>query len=200
MFTGIVEAMGRVVACEAMGDASRIGIDAAALDRSDIRIGDSIAVSGCCLTVVRQAASRLDFDVSAETLRCTKGFALGDAVNLEKALRLADRLGGHLMSGHVDGMGTVVDCAEIEGGGGSRLIEVDVPPALARYIAAKGSVCVDGVSLTVNGVDGARFGVNLIPHTIAATTFQGRQAGDRVNLEIDLLARYVERMLATGEQ
>jgi riboflavin synthase len=197
MFTGIVEAMGRVVACEAMGDALRIGIDAAALDRSDIRIGDSIAVSGCCLTVVRQAASRLDFDVSAETLRCTKGFALGDAVNLEKALRLADRLGGHLMSGHVDGMGTVVDCAEIEGGGGSRRLEIDAPATLARYIATKGSIGVDGVSLTTNAVAQTRFTVNLIPHTLAVTTLGTLTACARVNLEIDLIARYVERLRAT---
>jgi riboflavin synthase len=196
MFTGIVQAVGRIVASEAIGDASRIAIDPAALDLADVRIGDSIAVSGCCLTVVHAAAARLDFDVSAETLRCTKGFAIGDAVNLEKALRLADRLGGHLMSGHVDGVGTVLDCAEVVGGGGNRLLEVDVPAALARYIAAKGSIAVDGVSLTTNAVAGARFTVNLIPHTLAVTTLGTLAAGAKVNLEIDLIARYVERLRA----
>jgi riboflavin synthase len=196
MFTGIVQAVGRIVASEAIGDASRIAIDPAALDLADVRIGDSIAVSGCCLTVVHAAAARLDFDVSAETLRCTKGFAIGDAVNLEKALRLADRLGGHLMSGHVDGVGTVLDCAEAVGGGGNRLLEVDVPAALAHYIAAKGSIAVDGVSLTTNSVDGARFTVNLIPHTLAVTTLGTLAAGATVNLEIDLIARYVERLRA----
>jgi riboflavin synthase len=196
VFTGIVQAMGRIVAGEAIGDASRISIDAAALDLADVRIGDSIAVSGCCLTVVQTAAARLDFDVSAETLRCTKGFAIGDVVNLEKALRLADRLGGHLMSGHVDGVGTAVDCAEVEGGGGNRLLEVGAPPALARYIAAKGSIAVDGVSLTTNAVAGTRFTVNLIPHTLAVTTLGTLAAGAKVNLEIDLIARYVERLRA----
>jgi riboflavin synthase len=194
MFTGIVQATGRVIAAAAIGDASRIGIDADALDLSDVRIGDSVAVSGCCLTVVHRAARRLDFDVSAETLRCTKGFAIGDPVNLEKALRLADRLGGHLMSGHVDGVGTIVDCAEVAGGGGNRLLEVDAPLALARYMAAKGSIAVDGVSLTTNAVAGTRFTVNLIPHTLAVTTLATLGAGAKVNLEIDLIARYVERL------
>ncbi|MGE5172039.1 MAG: riboflavin synthase [Rudaea sp.] len=196
MFTGIVQATGRVMAAQAIGDASRIGIDAGALDLSDVRIGDSIAVSGCCLTVVRVAAPRLDFDVSAETMRCTKGFAMGDRVNLEKALRLADRLGGHLMSGHVDGVGTVVACAEVVGGGGNRLLEVEAPAALARYVAAKGSIAIDGASLTTNAVAGTRFTVNLIPHTLAVTTLGTIEAGARVNLEIDLIARYVERLRA----
>jgi riboflavin synthase len=156
-------------------------------------------VSGCCLTVVAREGDTLAFDISRESLSLTTlgGLGVGDRVNLEKALRLSDRLGGHLVSGHVDGIGSIVS---VGSDARSQRWTIEAPPALARYIAAKGSVCVDGVSLTVNTVDGARFGVNLIPHTVEHTTFGDRRAGDRVNLEIDMLARYVERMLATGEQ
>lgn len=193
MFTGIIEAVGTVRALEARGGDVRLTIAAAQLDRADIALGDSICVSGCCLTVVAQDGDALAFDVSNESLALTTlgGLHAGDTVNLEKALRLADRLGGHLVSGHVDGMGAIVG---IKPDARSQRWTIEAPVALARYIATKGSVCVDGVSLTVNAVEGARFGVNLIPHTVAATTFGHRGVGDRVNLEVDLLARYVERM------
>jgi len=159
-----------------------------------VALGDSISVSGCCLTVVEIDASRLAFDVSSETLTCTSLDALpvGAGVNLEKALRLADRLDGHLVSGHVDGVGRVI---AIEPDARSQRWTFEVPAELAKYIAGKGSVCIDGTSLTVNETDGARFGVNLIPHTIAVTTFKDKRVGDAVNIEVDLIARYVERLL-----
>jgi riboflavin synthase len=197
VFTGIVQAVGRIVSAERSGDGVRLVLDAGPLDLSDIAQGDSIAVSGCCLTVLQRDASTLAFDVSAETLRCTAGLDGSRPVNLEKALRLSDRLGGHLVTGHVDGVGTVVRFAPVAADSleaGSFRLEVDAPPNLARYIAAKGSIAVDGVSLTVNEVDGARFAVNLIPHTLAVTTLGGLAAGSRVNLEIDLIARYVARL------
>ena len=137
----------------------------------------------------------LEFDVSDETLRCTVGFDVDAEVNLEKALRLSDRLGGHLVSGHVDGVATVAACeAETRGSQANRQLEIDVPAALARYIAPKGSIAVDGVSLTTNAIAGTRFTVNLIPHTLAVTTLRNLHAGARVNLEVDLIARYVERL------
>ena len=195
MFTGIVEAVGRVVACERRADGMRVEVDAGGLDPGDVRIGDSIAVAGCCLTVVDVAPPVLHFDVSGETLACTKGFAVNDSVNLEKALRLSDRLGGHLMSGHVDGVGHVV-AFEMAGSGDTwhRHLAMDVSPALARYVAAKGSIGVDGVSLTTNSVKGTQFAVNLIPHTLAMTTLGTLHPGDPVNIEVDMIARYVERL------
>lgn len=199
MFTGIVQTTGRLARAEARGGDLRLAISAPGFDTADVSLGDSISVSGCCLTVVAVEDGALAFDVSNESLSLTTlgGLRAGDAVNLEPALRLSDRLGGHLVSGHVDGVGTVV---AIEPDARSQRWTVEAPQALARYIAAKGSICVDGVSLTVNAVAGARFEVNLIPHTVAATTFRGRRIGDRVNLEIDLLARYTERLLATSPQ
>ena len=207
MFTGIVQAVGRVAVATPQGDGVRLLVDAdAAFDAGDIAIGDSIAVNGCCLTVVARDvdandASRLAFDVSGETLRCTAHLDGSADVNLEKALRLADRLGGHLMTGHVDGVGTVVAFAPVptsaaasEWDRGSYRLEIAAPRELARFIAAKGSIAVDGVSLTVNGVEGARFHVNLIPHTLAATTLGRLASGVRVNLEVDLVARYVDRL------
>lgn len=196
MFTGIVQACGRVAAQTAVEKGFRLRIDAGTLDLSDVACGDSIAVSGCCLTVIAHDARSFDVDVSQETIDCTSGFALGRSVNLEKALRLADRLGGHLMTGHVDGVGEVVS---VEPVGENRRLEVRVPDALARYIARKGSVSVDGVSLTVNGVDGARFDLNLIPHTLSVTTLQALAPGSRVNIEVDLMARYAERLLEASE-
>jgi riboflavin synthase len=195
MFTGIVQAVGRIVSAPQGGDARRLVVDAATLEASDVAVGDSIAVAGCCLTVVAVeragGAARFAFDVSDETLACTTGLDAAAEVNLEKALRLADRLGGHLMTGHVDGVGTV---AEVRPAGeGSVRLAVDAPAALAPFIAAKGSIAVDGVSLTVNGVAGARFHVNLIPHTLAVTTLRRLAPGARVNLEVDLIARYVAR-------
>jgi len=217
MFTGIVQAVGRIAAATPRGDGLRLEVEAPGFDTADIGIGDSIAVNGCCLTVVDRPAgaggARLAFDVSAETLRCTVGLDGTSEVNLEKALRLADRLGGHLMTGHVDGVGTVVDFAPVAAtrpdgtadaaaaagaDAQSWRLEIEAPAALARFIAAKGSIAVQGVSLTVNGVAGARFHVNLIPHTLEVTTLKALAPGARVNLEIDLVARYVER-LAGGE-
>lgn len=198
MFTGIVQAVGRIAARESRGGDVRLVVDAGSLDLADVAPGDSIAVAGVCLTVVALEGSRWSADVSAETLRLTTlgAIATGDAVNLEKALRLADRLGGHLVSGHVDGVGRVVrvDLASDDGSGGSQRWTFRVPASLARYIAVKGSVCVDGTSLTVNAVDGDTFGVTLIPHTLGATTFGRRKPGDAVNIEVDLMARYAERL------
>jgi riboflavin synthase len=194
MFTGIVAAVGRIVSATPVAGARRLVVACGALDARDVAIGDSIAVAGCCLTVVAiepGAEARLAFDVSAETLACTTGLSDEGDVNLEKALRLADRLGGHLMTGHVDGVGTVAAVAP--DGAGSVRLDVDVPAALAPYVAAKGSIAVDGVSLTVNGVGGTRFHVNLIPHTLAVTTLHRLAPGARVNLEVDLIARYVAR-------
>ena len=181
MFTGIVQAVGRIEKLHPHVVAT------GRLPLSDVRIGDSICVQGCCLTVVRKAKGRLWFDVSRETLRVTTGLDRPGAVNLEKSLALGDRLGGHLVTGHVDGVGVVL--------GFSRgVLKVKAPRNLARYIARKGSICVDGVSLTVNRVSGNAFDVFLIPHTLAVTTLKRLVAGVRVNLEVDLLARYVERL------
>ena len=200
MFTGIVEAVGRIVSRERDGGGVRIAVDAGGLDLSDVAVGDSIAVGGCCLTAVESAAPLVHFDVSDETLTRTTGFRWHAAVNLERALRFSNRLGGHLMSGHVDGVGSVSALAAAADTGPSahRRLEVEVPPALARYIAVKGSVAVDGVSLTTNGVAGARFTVNLIPHTLAVTTLGTLGPGDAVNIEVDLIARYVERLREAG--
>ena len=193
MFTGIVQAVGRVRTVEKRGADARLALDASGLGIDDVAIGDSIAVAGVCLTVVALDASGFAADVSPETLsRTTLGtLAAGDPVNLEKSLRLADRLGGHLVAGHVDGVGKVV--AVHEDGAAQRWI-FSAPRALARYIAVKGSIAIDGTSLTVNEVDGNTFGITLIPHTLAVTTFGARKVGDAVNLEVDLVARYVERL------
>jgi riboflavin synthase len=194
MFSGVVQGIGRLSSVASQGDGVRIAVDAASLDLSDVGIGDSIAVAGCCLTVVAVSGTTVSFDVSAETLSCTAGLDRPGAVNLEKALRLSDRLGGHLVSGHVDGTGAIVRVEALAGDEGSRLVEIDAPEALARFIAAKGSIAVDGVSLTVNAVRGSRFSVNLIPHTLAVTTLGRLVPAARVNLEVDLVARYVARL------
>lgn len=194
MFTGIIQAVGRIARIEPRGGDLRLRIDSAALELASVVPGDSIAVSGVCLTAIGLDARHFDADVSRETLACTTLGALreGDAVNLEKALRVGDALGGHLVAGHVDGVGQVLD---VRADARSQRWRFAAPAALARYIAGKGSICIDGVSLTVNEVDDTGFGVNLIPHTIANTCFAQRRPGDAVNLEVDLLARYVERML-----
>jgi riboflavin synthase len=197
MFTGIVEAVGRIVDAKPHGDGVRIAVDVAGLNVGDVVVGDSIAVAGCCLTVVVIAGPMLSFDLSAETLACTVGLDRPGEVNLEAALRLSDRLGGHLVSGHVDGVGVVARFEPVAGEEGSRMLEIDAPEALARFIAPKGSITVDGVSLTVNDVAGARFAVNLIPHTLAVTTLGRLTGGARVNLEVDLVARYVERLVTS---
>ena len=196
MFTGIVECMGRVVARERRGDAARITVDVGTLAIDELRVGESVAVAGCCLTVAAVEGKRLAFDVSAETLSCTTGFELDRPVNLERALRLSDRLGGHLLAGHIDGVGAVTRLEEIRGAQGNRLLEVEAPAELARFIAPKGSIAIDGVSLTVNTVSGRRFATNLIPHTLAVTTLGALSSGGRVNLEVDLVARYVERLIS----
>ena len=193
MFTGIIAAVGRIADAAASAGGLELRVAAGGLPLDDVLLGDSIAVSGVCLTVVALHADAFEVDVSNETLSCTAGFERGAAVNLEKALRLSDRLGGHLVSGHVDGIGTV---QRVEAAGDNRIVEFSVPRELARYIARKGSVAVDGVSLTVNAVDGGRFTVNLIPHTLAHTNLGRLKAGGAVNIEIDLLARYCERLLA----
>jgi len=198
MFTGIIQSTGRVTRSETRGGDLRFALIAPDLDTSDITLGDSIAVSGCCLTLVEREGDTLAFDVSKESLGLTTlGYlGVGDRVNLEKALRLSDRLGGHLVSGHVDGIGTIT---AIESDARSQRWRIAAPHELMRYIAAKGSVCMDGVSLTVNAVDGDEFEVNLVPYTVAHTTLGDRRVGDRVNLEIDMLARYAERLLVAKE-
>jgi riboflavin synthase len=197
MFTGIVAAVGRIERVEPRPKGLRLSIDAAGLDTGDVAIGDSIAVNGCCLTVVALAGRRFDVDVSQETIDCTTGLGAPGEVNLEKSLRLTDRLGGHLVSGHVDGVGEVVAFEPI---GESHRLIVRAPEGLAKYIARKGSIAVQGVSLTVNRVDGNEFEINLIPHTLAVTTLKHLARGARVNLEVDLLARYAERLLAAGSE
>ncbi len=191
MFTGIVAAVGRIDTVKPAPGGARLRIAAGELDLGDVALGDSIAVSGTCLTVVAFDQTHFEAEVSQATLDCTAGFARGAAVNLEKALRLSDRLGGHLMTGHVDGVGTV---ARFDAAGDNRRLVVTAPREIARYVARKGSVAVDGVSLTVNAVDRNDFEVNLIAHTLASTTLQHLQPGTRVNLEVDLLARYIERL------
>jgi len=194
MFTGIIQAVGSITALEKRGGDMRIGINSGHLPMDDVCIGDSIAVSGVCLTVVELGGNGFSADVSGETLGLTMlgSMALNDAVNLEKALTLETRLGGHLVSGHVDGIGEVTARRE-----DSRSIRftIKAPSGLARYIATKGSVCVDGVSLTVNAVSGAEFELNIVPHTLEATTMNACQPGRKVNLEVDLVARYLERLL-----
>ncbi|MGD8789405.1 MAG: riboflavin synthase [Burkholderiales bacterium] len=193
MFSGIVEAVGRVAAILPAGQTAAVRIDCDGLDLSDVAIGDSIAVNGVCLTVKSLDTGSIEFDVSAETLGVTTGFQQDQRVNLEKSLRLDARIGGHMVSGHVDAVGEVDGVVDSEG---NRVMTIRFPDELARFIARKGSVTVNGVSLTVNSVDGERFSVNLIPHTLEATNLGDMKKNSRVNLEIDLVARYVERMLS----
>lgn len=199
MFSGIIAALGRITALTPRNDGTptvRLTIEAGSLGLEDVTVGDSIACSGVCLTVVDKHDNSFAVDVSPETLSCTIGLDAPGPVNLEKALRLADRLGGHLVSGHVDGVGEVLRFDPV---GDNRLLEIRAPAALAKYIARKGSITVNGVSLTTNTVDGACFTINLIPHTLDATTLGRLKPGSRVNLEIDLIARYVERMLGAEQ-
>lgn len=195
MFSGIIAAVGHISRLTPRNDGTptvRLTVEAGNLGLGDVAVGDSIACNGVCLTVVDKFDNNFCVDVSPETLSCTIGLDAPGPINLEKALRLADRLGGHLVSGHVDGVGEVVRFDPV---GDNRLLEIRAPEALAKYIARKGSITVNGVSLTTNTVSGACFSINLIPHTLEATTLGGLTAGARVNLEIDLIARYVERML-----
>ena len=201
MFTGIVAAVGRITTLEPLGhdgDAGlRLQIAAGALSLDDVAISDSIALNGACMTGTYKTVDSFTVDVSRESLNCTVGLDAPGEVNLEKALTLAERLGGHLVSGHVDGLGTVAYFAPV---GESWKLDILAPASLAKYLAYKGSVVVNGVSLTVNSVAdspaGCTISINLIPHTIEVTTLRLLKAGSRVNLEIDLIARYVERMLS----
>ncbi len=192
MFSGIVAAVGRIATLKPRGDGVRLRIEARGFDLVDVAIGDSIAIQGVCHTVVAKEGESFEVDTSKATLEVTAGLEAGRDVNLEKSLRLSDRLGGHLVSGHVDGVGLVGSADEL--GGRARLV-IRAPQGLARYIARKGSITVDGVSLTVNEVEGAQFEVNVIPHTRASTTLGTLGPGMRVNLEVDSLARYVERAM-----
>jgi len=192
MFSGIVGAVGKIRRVSPRRGGLQLIIEAGTLGLRGVAIGDSIAVNGACLTVVARGRRSFGVDLSRETLRCTAGLEEPGDVNLEKALRVSDRLGGHLVLGHVDGVGTV---ERFERAGANRILRIKAPSGLARYIARKGSIAVHGVSLTVNAVRGAEFEVNLIPHTLAVTTLGQLRVGDRVNLEVDPLARYAERLL-----
>jgi len=195
MFTGIIQARGRLRRCEQRGGDRRLHLDCGPLELAGIKAGDSIAVNGVCLTVVEISGQEIVVDVSRETLRCTTfaRLAAGAVVNLEKALLPTTALGGHLVSGHVDGVGEVLERVAVAR---SLQLRIQVPAELARYIAAKGSVCVDGVSLTVNTVDGAVFSCNIIPHTQVQTIIGEYRPGCAVNVEVDLVSRYIERLLS----
>jgi riboflavin synthase len=201
MFTGIVQGTGRIVEVEPLGFGRRLTIEAPALGLDDVRIGDSIAINGACMTVTARQADRFSIDVSAESLSKTAGLDAQGEVNLEKALRFGDRLDGHLVSGHVDGTGVVETMAPV---GESWSLVVAAPPQLARFLAYKGSIAVNGVSLTINRVEDVlpgtaqaccRVWINLIPHTVEVTSLGALRPGERVNLEVDMIARYLERML-----
>jgi riboflavin synthase len=211
MFTGIIQAIGHIDTVEKLGDGFRLHINAGKLDMSDVQLGDSIALQGACMTVVSMTTSHFAIDISAESLDKTTGLDQPGFINLEKALRFNDRLGGHLVSGHVDGMGTVTLFEQVEqikqtksdgsqNNEGSWHLVIKAPKSLAKYLAYKGSIVVNGTSLTVNKVedvnDGCLMHINLIPHTLQNTTLQYLKTGSLVNLEVDLIARYVERMLS----
>lgn len=199
MFTGIIQAVGSIQSMAPLhatdGD-QRLIVDAQGLPLRDVDIGDSICVRGVCLTVVERSDASFAADVSKETLTVTAGFAIGQEVNLEKSLTLASKLGGHIVTGHVDGVGTVTQLNDL---GASWFLEVRAPHAIKHYIARKGSIAIDGISLTVNSVSDDLFTVNIIPHTFAVTTVRNLDVGAKVNLEVDPIARYVERMLSTVE-
>jgi riboflavin synthase len=196
MFTGIIQAIGNVDTTTKVGEDLKLSIQATNLGLDDVQIGDSIAVNGVCLTVTQRNKTHFEAHVSKETLSVTTGLNSKQAVNLEKALRLQDRLGGHLVSGHVDGTGQVVkfQVMHFEQAGDCWLLAIRAPHEISKYIAKKGSICVDGVSLTVNSIEQDTFTMNIIPHTLENTTFKYLSVGGRVNLEIDQIARYVERM------
>lgn len=194
MFTGIIEALGSVADLQLRGGEWRMNIHSAALDFGDVILGDSIAINGVCLTVTKLGTTSFEVDVSNETMEHTTllGFDKGSKVNLEKALTPNKRLGGHIVSGHVDGVGELL---ALRGDGASIRMDFRAPKELAKYIAQKGSICIDGTSLTVNTVNGATFSVNIIPHTQTETIIQNYKVGSKVNLEVDLIARYLERLM-----
>lgn len=197
MFTGIIQAVGQIESASKMGDDIQLVIHATALGLEDVALGDSIAVNGVCLTATQHSKTHFHAHVSTETLNVTVGLDQPQAVNLEKALRLNDRLGGHLVSGHVDGVGSVVAFTDL---GDCWTLTIEAPRALSKYIAKKGSICVNGVSLTVNSIEKDTFSMNIIPHTLQNTTFHQLKVGSRVNLEIDQIARYVERMTEWAQE
>jgi riboflavin synthase len=204
MFTGIIQTIGSIETVDKLGDGYRLKIQAGGLDMSDVQLGDSIAIQGACMTVVEMSATHFSIDISAESLDKTTGLGQPGFVNLEKALRFNDRLGGHLVSGHVDGMGEVtlfeLVTTDNNNDQGSWHLVIKAPKSLGKYLAYKGSIVVNGTSLTVNQIEdvanGCLMHINLIPHTLENTTLQYLKAGTPVNLEVDLIARYVERMLS----
>lgn len=197
MFSGIIAAVGRITEITPREVGCRLHVDAGKLDISGVALGDSIAHNGVCLTVVAKEGNTFAVDVSPETLSCTVGLSEPGPVNLEKALRLSDVIGGHLVSGHVDGVGEVL---RFDAVGDNRLLEIRAPQDIAKFIARKGSIVVDGTSLTTNSVNGADFTINLIPHTLENTTLNRLKPGSKVNLEVDLIARYCERLLTAERE
>ena len=197
MFSGIIAAVGRITHLTAREAGFRLQVDPGKLDLSDVALGDSIAHNGVCLTVVAKEGNHFMVDVSPETLSCTVGLDAPGPVNLEKALRLSDVIGGHLVSGHVDGVGEVLRFDPV---GDNRMLEILAPREIAKFIARKGSVTVNGTSLTTNEVSGQVFTINLIPHTLENTTLHLLKSGAKVNLEIDLIARYCERLLSAERE
>ena len=196
MFTGIIQAVGHIDTINNIGDDYQLSIQATDLGLSDVKMGDSIAVNGVCLTVATLSTTHFEVHVSAETLSVSVGLNRKQALNLEKALRLQDRLGGHLVSGHVDGVGVVTQFEDIGQANtdGCWLLAIRAPHAISKYIAKKGSICVNGVSLTVNSIENDVFSMNIIPHTLQHTTLKDLKIGSQINLEIDQIARYIERM------
>jgi riboflavin synthase len=198
MFTGLIEEVGRVVSFDRLGSAARLAV-AASFPADEVRLGDSIAVNGVCLTVAAAKGGAFSFDASPETLEQTafRRLKSGDRVNLERALRLGDRLGGHIVTGHVDCVATVTERREVAN---NIIFSFRIPHASARYLVAKGSVTIDGISLTVNRVDETGFSVNVIPHTASLTTLPGKRPGDEVNIETDIIGKYLERLLSGRER
>ena len=197
MFTGIVECTGIIEACDVSGKAAKLRVASDKFDVKDVKLGDSIAVSGVCLTVVHFGAGFLEFDVSSETLNVVTGLTLGEVVNLERAMTLSSLIGGHLVSGHVDGIGEVVAVDEVDG---NWKTTVKVPTTLNRYLVKKGSITLNGVSLTVNQDEEDVVVINLVPHTISMTNLKLIKAGVCVNIEVDMLARYTEKLLTSAER
>ncbi len=199
MFTGIIEATGKIKSLQQIRSEWRLCVDVGGLDLADVSLGDSIAVNGCCLTVIEFDSKSFSADVSNETMGCTSLGLLksGSRVNLEKAMLATSRFGGHIVSGHVDGIGELLSC---ETDGRSQRLSFRIPDELGKYIAAKGSICIDGTSLTVNEVEGDRFSINVIPHTQEETIIGDYQISQKVNLEVDLVARYLERLVLNKEE